>query len=90
MYTLQYDERVIADIKRLDKQVQTQIKKAVASKLLTNPAVYGKPLQYDLAGARTFRVGDYRVVFDLLETVVFIWLISHRKDVYRLASKRIT
>jgi len=89
MYTIEYDEQVIADIKALDGSVKNLIQKAVDEKLLENPTQFGKPLQHDLLGARSFRVGDYRVIFDLYKTVIYVWLISHRKDVYKLAEKRI-
>lgn len=42
-------------------------------------------LKGDLAGFFKLRVGDYRVVYDVLrdEHVIVIHLIGHRRDVYR-------
>ncbi len=33
------------------------------------------------------RVGDYRIVYRRLKDEIFITLIAHRKDVYRLLSR---
>jgi mRNA interferase RelE/StbE len=92
MYTIQYDEHAIATIKSLDGSIKNALKnalkKAVEEKLLLNPTRFGKPLQHDLAGGRSFRVGDYRVIFDLSDTTIHVWLIAHRKDAYKLAQKR--
>ena len=35
------------------------------------------------SGLRKFRVGDYRVVYTILEKTVLILRVRHRKDVYR-------
>ncbi|MBI4478399.1 MAG: type II toxin-antitoxin system RelE/ParE family toxin [Acidobacteria bacterium] len=40
---------------------------------LTNPAI----------GQYRFRVGDYRIVFDLSESTLVIVAVGHRKDIYR-------
>lgn len=90
MYTITYNEQALKDISSLDGSVKQHIQEAIESKLLRDPKLYGKALQYDLAGARSFRVGDYRVVFDLDDTVIHVWLVAHRKHVYPLAEKRTT
>jgi mRNA interferase RelE/StbE len=42
------------------------------------PALKGK-----LAGLRKFRIGDYRIIYAILEHDVIILRIGHRKEVYR-------
>jgi mRNA interferase RelE/StbE len=44
-----------------------------------------KPLTGDLSGHYSFRVGDYRIIYeiDARELVVFIEKLLHRKEVYR-------
>lgn len=89
MYQLEYDSKVSADILQLGEAEKQRIKQAINEKLAHNPILYGKPLQYSLLGLRSFRVGDYRVVFKLETNSIFIVYIGHRKHAYKLAEKRI-
>jgi len=45
----------------------------------------GKPLQGDLAGSRSYRVGDYRIVYHVLAKpqILGVLRIDHRREVYR-------
>ena len=45
----------------------------------------GYPLKGDLRGLRRIRVGDYRVVYEVLEheLVVLVVRIAHRREAYR-------
>ena len=45
----------------------------------------GYPLKGDLRGLRRIRVGDYRVVYELLdnELVVLVVRVAHRREAYR-------
>jgi len=65
------------------------IKKAIEERLATHPEVFGKPLQRTLKGYWKLRVGEYRVVFKILENDILVLGIIHRKDVYQRVKKRI-
>jgi len=54
-------------------------------RLLENPWRAGKLLRDELAGSRAARVGAYRVVYQVNESVpaVLVTRIDHRADVYR-------
>jgi len=45
----------------------------------------GKPLQGDMAGSRSYRVGDYRIVYQVLakQQILGVLRIDHRREVYR-------
>lgn len=89
MFTVRYHSRVKDDIASLSKPVRERIKKAIEEKLTTKPELFGKPLRHSLLGFRSLRAGDYRVVYKIeSEKEVFVVLIAHRKDVYKMASKR--
>lgn len=80
-----YDKRVTAiDLPALDTAVKQRIQQAITSKLLRDPVHFGKPLRYSLAGQRSLRVGDYRIVYalDHTEHLIRITTIRHRRDVY--------
>jgi mRNA interferase RelE/StbE len=77
-FELRYHPVVKAfDIPRLDR-------------LMTAPHDYGMPLRKNLKGYWKLRVGDYRVVFKIAGSEVFIFCIRHRKDVYGVMSERIS
>ena len=45
----------------------------------------GRPLQGELRGLRRVRVGDYRVVYEVIDDslVVLVVRVAHRREVYR-------
>ncbi len=77
------------DIPRLDQKVSARIRKAIESRLVTAPHEYGLPLRKNLKGYWKLRVGDYRVVFRIVDSAVFILCIRHRKDVYEAMRERV-
>jgi mRNA interferase RelE/StbE len=54
-------------------------------RLLDNPQRIGRPLQRELTGLLSARVGPYRVVYRINdnEKAVIIERVDHRSDVYR-------
>ncbi len=85
MWELRYSGSVIDnDIPQLDHAVKLRIRKAIESKLMTDPIRFGKPLRYSLHHLRSLRVGDYRVLYhvDADEQSVSIVSVGHRRDIY--------
>ena len=66
-----------------------RIEKAIETRLATAPHQYGEPLRKTLHGYWKLRVGDYRVVFKIVEKEVRILGIMHRKKVYEAIEKRL-
>ncbi len=77
------------DIPKLDRKIQERIKKAIESRITNAPHQYGEPLKRTLKGYWKLRVGDYRVVFKLSGTEVWIFGIIHRKDIYDRVKSRL-
>ena len=77
------------DFPRIDLKWMKTVQKAIEEKLMTAPAIYGKPLQQDLKGCRRLRVGDYRVVFQIHKNQVHVLAIVHRSSNYKGVGKRI-
>ncbi len=44
---------------------------------------YTKPMVNKDFGSYRFRIGDYRVIFDLEKDKIIILVIGHRKDIYK-------
>jgi mRNA interferase RelE/StbE len=85
MWLIRYADTVVRhDIVRLDHASKQRIKKAIESKLVSDPMRFGKPLRHSLHHLRSLRVGDFRVLYHLNydERMVSIVSIGHRRDVY--------
>jgi mRNA interferase RelE/StbE len=85
MWHIQYAESVVReDMSRLDHAAKQRIKKAIETKLMTDPMRFGKPLRHSLHHLRSLRVGDYRVLYklDYTSLTVSIASIGHRRGVY--------
>jgi addiction module RelE/StbE family toxin len=66
-----------------ERAVQDRVARSLEALALT--PLEGKPLQGDLAGCRSYRVGDYRIVYQWLTKtqVLGVLRVDHRKEVYR-------
>lgn len=84
-YKIVYLDRIVQeDIPELPKTMRERIRRAIESRLTSDPVGLGKPLRYSFIGHRRIRVGDYRVVYRIDNSIltVTIVMIKHRKDVY--------
>lgn len=89
-YTILYHPKVKEeDIKPLNKRQRDIIAKAIETRLVNEPAKYGKPLRGSLKGYWKLRVGDIRVVFKIVEDEIQILGIINRKIVYEKILKRV-
>ncbi|WP_420444582.1 type II toxin-antitoxin system RelE family toxin [Candidatus Poriferisodalis sp.] len=73
-------ERELAGIPRPQRQ-----RIVAAIDLLATQPLAGSPLKGGLRGLRRIRVGDHRVVYELLdaELVVLVVRVAHRREAYR-------
>jgi mRNA interferase RelE/StbE len=89
-FTLHYHPAVhVEDLPLIDRRTKNRIRKAIEERLQNAPQDYGEPLRKSLKGYWKLRVGDYRVVFKVLESEVWILGIRHRKSVYRNIGARV-
>lgn len=58
---------------------------AVFGLIAENPRQAGKPLLWDFEGLFSARRGDYRIIYEILdsEDTVLIHRVDHRRSVYR-------
>jgi mRNA interferase RelE/StbE len=90
-YILVYHPEVKAkDVPTLNRDVAKRIQRAIENRLTVEPQRYGEPLRRTLKGYWKLRVGDYRVVFRIVKTEVWIFAIMHRRDVYQRIEKRLS
>jgi mRNA interferase RelE/StbE len=83
MYKLLIDDKVVKDLKKIDELWQKKILTAIKSKLIKNPYL-GKKLVGDLSLYYSYRIGNYRVLYELIENkmVIIVIKIKHRSQVY--------
>jgi mRNA interferase RelE/StbE len=60
------------------RRILDQIDHELAKKPDSNPALKGQ-----FAGLRKYHIGDYRVIYSILDDDVAILRIGHRRDVYK-------
>jgi len=83
MYKLLIDDRVVKDLRKIDQAWRVKILTAIKTKLIENPYL-GKKLVGDLSPYYRLRVGDYRVLYEVIENdvTVIVIKVKHRKNVY--------
>ncbi|MDP3091101.1 MAG: type II toxin-antitoxin system RelE/ParE family toxin [Nitrospira sp.] len=81
-YRLVYTHRAIRDIDALDLKVKQRIGKTLL-RYESDPLKYAEPLKQSELGSYRFRIGDYRVVFDLEGGQVVILRVGHRREIYK-------
>ena len=88
-FDLAYHPEVEADLRRLPANIRRRVLRAIAARLTTEPARYGRPLAGSLARYRKLRVGDLRVVFELRGSLVVIYAALDRRLVYEEVARRL-
>ena len=81
-YRLVYTEGAAKDIRRLHPQVKQRLKLAL-ERYSEAPLQFALRLTNSEVGTYRFRVGDYRVVFDIQGDGLIILRVGHRREIYR-------
>jgi len=83
MYKVVFTQRALKDWKTLDKEVQNRIAKKLRE-CAKDPFKHARKLIHPKIGTYRFRIGDYRVVFDVDGENIVVLRIGHRKNIYKL------
>lgn len=81
-YNIQYKRSVAKDLARIGKPDARRLLDKLEKELSTHPDSY-PALQGPLAGLRKMRIGDFRVIYAILDSDVLILRIGNRREVYR-------
>jgi mRNA interferase RelE/StbE len=81
-YKILYKKSVQRDLKKLGKQESRRILDQLEAELSKKPDSY-PVLKGEFAGLRKFRVGDYRIIYSLMDENVVVLRIGHRREVYK-------
>ena len=74
--------------KGIPANVQNRILRAIENRLGSAPDHYGERLRQSLHGYWKRRVGDYRVVFEIVGHQVRVYGVMDRREVYTEIKKR--
>jgi len=76
-YKIRFKKSVRRDLKKIEKDQVERILTKIEDNLVNNPDTYPS-LTGKFSGLRKFRVGNYRIIYTLLDDTVLILRISHR------------
>ncbi len=85
-YKVDYTNSAIKKLKALDKPVRSMVLNWIEKNLIgcSNPRQHGKALVGNHSGKWRYRVGDYRIIADILDDkiVLLVLNVGHRKEIY--------
>lgn len=77
-----YTKRAAKDISGLAPDVKERLKEALEG-YSEAPLHYARKMADPFLGNYRFRIGDYRVIFDLEGDEIVVLRVGHRRDIYR-------
>lgn len=90
-WSIKYQKAAIKALAKLDAGTRATLLKFLNETLpaMDNPRNKGEPLHGKLGDYWKYRVGDYRVVVQILdnELVVVVLFAGHRKEIYKLMQR---
>ena len=82
MYRIVLTQRALRDLENIDKKTQNRIA-AKLKEYAQEPLRYARKLINPDIGTYRFRIGDYRVIFDVDDETFVILRVGHRQNIYR-------
>ena len=80
---IKFTQRATRSIKKLEISIQSRIKKKLKWLLQQeDPIQFADFLTDSELGQFRFRVGDYRIIFDVQSDTIIVHLVGHRKNIY--------
>lgn len=84
MVKIEWTERAIKDLERLDKPVARRILKRLAGLSKNFQSIVPEPLTGGLKGMFKLRIGDWRAVYTVEGKIIIIQFIGHRSEIYKI------
>ncbi len=81
-YRLVYTQKAVRDIDKLDAGVKNRIGTTLL-RFKDNPLQYADRLTNPELGGYRFRIGDYRVIFDIEGNDIVVLRLGHRREIYK-------
>jgi len=81
-FEVSFSNKAARELKKLDKQVQKRIIEKLIQYANSENLTEAKRLTNPLLGEWRYRIGDYRVIFDLVDNEILVLKVAHRSEVY--------
>lgn len=85
-YKVEFTQRALKDLKKLDRPTAALILGWIRKNLenCENPRLHGKALTANRSGEWRYRVGDYRLLAEIMDDkiVILILNVGHRREIY--------
>lgn len=86
-WSIEFTEKASKEFNKLDLEVYRKITNFIDNRLLqvSSPRLLGKPLSGNLREFWSYRVGDYRLICEIVDhklTIIAV-KIAHRREVYK-------
>ena len=83
LFEARYTRPFLADLQKLEAPVQRRILRAIETKLLPDPFGRGRKLTGKTGPGRwRFRVGEYRIRFEVEGRRLLFYRVRHRREIY--------
>ena len=85
MYCIRILQKATRELERLDKPIAHRIAERINWLAANLDDIRPEPFKGNLAGLYKLRIGDYRVVYEILydEKMIVIHQVGHRSEIYR-------
>lgn len=85
-YSVEYTPQAVKSLKKLDRPIRALLYGWIEKNLVgcENPRLHGKGLSANRSGQWRYRVGDYRILAEIMEDRVLILVldVGHRREIY--------
>lgn len=85
-WRIEFDQVALDSLRRMDREIQRRVLLFLREDvgLADNPRQWGKPLRGSMRGLWRYRIGDYRILCQLVDAdcVVLVVDVGHRSHIY--------
>lgn len=82
-YSYKFTPKAFKKLEKLPRNIQRRIFAKLDYFCETNPMIFAEKLTDRQSGEFRFRVGNYRIIFDLNDVTIIILDVGHRREIYR-------
>ena len=87
MYNIEFSKGFLEQLRKIDSANRRIISEWINRNLLEqeNPRLQGKPLKGPLEGFWRYRIGQYRIIAEIVDDRLALILldVGHRRDIYK-------
>lgn len=79
-----FTAHALKDLKKLSPEIKKRVMEKLEFFIVSNtPLAFIEHLTNNEIGSYRFRIGDYRVIFDLEDDILVVLKVGHRREIYR-------